>query len=256
MLLSHTNAIERVLIAQSAAAHSAGHPNLRGGPREWFIREFLESHLPTSLEIGQGEIIDEDSQPSPPKGSYRPQVDIVIYRQDLPRITYSRDNIAFLAEGVIATIESKSVLTKKDLKSACQTATVHKSLKRTPPLHSFGDSPQSILSYVVAFGGPKKMSTVARWLPDIANEMQASHDILIDMIVVLGKGVLWQRGVLASIPGFELPRGTRWAYQEQSERNLFMMFMHMLTWVSWISAPPSTVGYASRVYFEPYKTVK
>lgn len=108
MILSHTNAIEKVLIAQSAAAQNAGHPNLRGGPREWFIRgirDFLQNHLPTSLEIGQGEIIDEDSKPSPPQDSYRPQVDIVVYRRDLPRITYSRDNAAFLAEGVIATIE-------------------------------------------------------------------------------------------------------------------------------------------------------
>jgi len=66
MILSHTNAIEKVLIAQSRAAQHAGHPNLRGGPREWFIHDFLEDHLPSRLEIGQGEIIDEDSRPDPP----------------------------------------------------------------------------------------------------------------------------------------------------------------------------------------------
>lgn len=108
MILSHTNAIERILVAQSAVAQNAGHPNLRGGPREWFIRDFLQNHLPGILEIGQGELIDEDSTPEPIKGSYRPQVDIVIYRRDLPKITYSRDNAAFLAEGVVGTIESKS----------------------------------------------------------------------------------------------------------------------------------------------------
>jgi hypothetical protein len=58
MLLSHINAIEKILVAQGAAAQNAGHPNLRGWPREWFIRDFLINHLPSSLEIGYGEIID------------------------------------------------------------------------------------------------------------------------------------------------------------------------------------------------------
>jgi hypothetical protein len=54
MIVSHLNAIEKVLIAQSRIADNAGHPNLRGGPREWFIQEYLETHLPTILEIGLG----------------------------------------------------------------------------------------------------------------------------------------------------------------------------------------------------------
>ena len=54
MIVSHLNAIEKVLIAQSEIAQNAGHPNLRGGPREWFIQEYLENHLPTILEMGQG----------------------------------------------------------------------------------------------------------------------------------------------------------------------------------------------------------
>ncbi len=61
MLRSHLNAIEAVLLAESRAAANAGHPNLRGGPREWFIENFLSTHLPSSLEIGQGEIIDAGS---------------------------------------------------------------------------------------------------------------------------------------------------------------------------------------------------
>ena len=92
MLQSHINAIEQVLLAQSVAAQNAGHPNLRGGPREWFIRDFLTSHLPATLEVGQGEVIDSASVPNPPKGTYRPQVDIVLYRRDMPKIHYTQDN--------------------------------------------------------------------------------------------------------------------------------------------------------------------
>src|SRR5438046_816940 len=100
MLQSHLNAIEKALLTQSELAKNAGHPNLRGGPREWLIRGFLLGHLPSNLEIGQGEIIDPFSKPNPPQGSYRPQVDIVIYRRDLPKITLSPFDQAFLVEGV------------------------------------------------------------------------------------------------------------------------------------------------------------
>lgn len=255
MILSHTNAIEKVLIAQSAAAQNAGHPNLRGGPREWFIRDFLLNHLPTTLEIGQGEIIDEDSKPSPSPGNYRPQVDIVVYRRDLPRISYSRDNSAFLVEGVIATIESKSVMTKEGLKCACEAALIHKSLKRSLPLRTFGVSHESLFSYVIAFDGPEHISTVADWLPEIAENLDATPEKLLDMIVVLGKGVIWQSRAFYEIPAFKLPETARWAYFPQTERNLFLLFMHMLTWVSYLSVPPSALGYVTKVIFEPYGTV-
>ena len=255
MILSHTNAIEKVLLAQSAAAQNAGHPNLRGGPREWFIRDFLQNHLPTNLEIGQGEIIDEDSKPNPSPGNYRPQVDIVVYRRDLPRITYSKENAAYLSEGVIATIECKSVITKDDLTNACQAALKHKRLKRSLPLHAFGQMPEYVFSYLVAFDGPERISTVAEWLPDIVEKLNTTRDAAVDMIVVLGKGVIWQAKAFASIPGFMPPEGARWLFFEQAERNLFVLFMHMLTWVSFISVPPSALGYVTKVYFEPYKTI-
>jgi len=58
LLISHLNKIEEVLGARSMVAKNAGHPNLRGGPREWFIREFLEGYLPSSFRIGQGDITD------------------------------------------------------------------------------------------------------------------------------------------------------------------------------------------------------
>ena len=109
MLKSHLDYIEKVLLAQSKIARNPGHPNLKGSPREWFIRQFLEDHLPSNLEIGQGEIIDENSRPK----QKRPQVDIIIYRRDMPKIAYSKYDTAYLAEGVMATIESKSYLNGK-----------------------------------------------------------------------------------------------------------------------------------------------
>lgn len=147
-----------------------------------FIRDFLASHLPSILEIGHGEIIDQDSTPEPPQGEYRPEVDIIIYRRDLPKISYSRDNTAFLSEGVLATIESKSVITKEELSNACKASAVHKALKRNKPLHALGDfPPEKIVSYVIDYEGPANISTVANWLPEIAAESEIPDRTLWDM---------------------------------------------------------------------------
>lgn len=256
MLLSHINAIERILVAQGAAAQNAGHPNLRGWPREWFIRDFLKNHLPSSLEIGHGEIIDQDSTPEPPQGEYRPEVDIVIYRRDLPKISYSQDNIAFLSEGVLATIESKSVLTKVELSNACRASSVHKDLKRNIPLHALGDfPPDKIVSYVIAYDGPANISTVAGWLPQIAQETGITVDNMVEMIVILGKGVIWQKNKISVIPESQIPEDSQWVYFEQPEKNLFLLFTHMMSLGAYLSSPPDTLGYGFKFSFEPYGTV-
>lgn len=257
MLLSHINAIEKILVAQGEAAQIAGHPNLRGWPREWFIRDFLINHLPSSLEIGHGEIIDQDSTPEPRQTEYRPEVDIIIYRHDLPKIAYSRENTAYLAEGVLATIESKSYLTKEGLLKACQTSTIHKSLNRSVPLHALGDfPPEKIVSYVIAYDcEPKDIATVANWLPDIDSKLNSHSYDLVDMIVVLGKGVIWQKDKVNVIPESRLPRESKWVYFDQNEKNLFLFFTHMMTLSMYLSAPPDTLGYGFKFDFEPYGTI-
>ena len=251
MIVSHLNAIEKVLIAQSEIAQNAGHPNLRGGPREWFIQEYLENHLPTILEMGQGEIIDADSKPNPDPNNYRPQVDLVIYRRDIPKIAYSKNNMAFLAEGVKATIEVKSKLTLKDLEQACRTSKIHKSLNRARC-----SSQNAIISYVVAYHGPQQMNTVAKWLSDLVSTLESNPDELVEMIIILGKGIVWR---INAFPEFEIkkpiPSDKHWAYFDSKDNNLYAMFTHMLTWVSDSSPTPDVSGYASHVYFQEVKII-
>jgi hypothetical protein len=248
MLVSHINAIEKILLAQSNAAENAGHPNLRGGPREWFIRDFLENHLPANLEIGHGEIIDRNSKPSPSPGEYRPEVDIVIYRRDLPKISYSKDNTAYLVEGVVATIESKTRLKKRDLKQACEASIANKSMKR------------NIVSYVFAYDGPKNILTVGNWLPKISQELRVSAEQLVEMIIILGKGVIWNKDKFFAIPS-DTPENDgsdddQWIYFEQHEKNLFVLFTHLLSTVATIlKGTPDTLRYGFQFRDEPYGTI-
>lgn len=251
MLRSHLNAIESVLLAQSNAASNAGHPNLRGGPREWFIQDFLRSHLPGTLEIGQGEIIDPDSKPRPKPKQYRGQVDIVLYRKDLPVISLSKYDSLFLAEGVMAALEVKSDLRKPNLINTCKQIIRHKKLKRPPPLGGFDVHliPKHIVSYVVAYGGPKRMSTVAKWLPQIRDTLNCKPNEMPEMIIVLGKGAVWR---INAFPNEEDPKDKTWAFVQQAEQNLFTLFVHMLSWMGGITPPPDLEGYYKSL---AYKTV-
>lgn len=247
MIKSHINAIENILIAQSKTATNAGHPNLRGGPREWFIRDFLSAHLPSTLEIGQGEIIDSDSIPNPPRGNYRPQVDVVLYRKDLPKISYSKSDYAYLAEGVMATIESKSTITSEELKQANKSSVVHNKLTRAGSTMLIGTN-HKLYSYAIAYEGPASMSTVASWMINHVTSENWIPNQMVDMVVVLGKGVLWNINSFSSLP-VNNTNGANWAYIDQKTGNLLTLFTHMLTWTNSTSSPPNTLGYVKNVRF-------
>jgi hypothetical protein len=122
MLESHLNAIENVLQAQACISSNAGHPDLIGSPREWFVKNFLIDHLPETVKVGQGEIINSRSQPK----SKRNQIDVILYRHDYPKISYSQNNNAFLRESVIATIEVKSIINLGEFRKACNASINHK----------------------------------------------------------------------------------------------------------------------------------
>ncbi|MEU3679269.1 DUF6602 domain-containing protein, partial [Streptomyces griseus] len=70
-------AVEDQLLATSKIPANSGHSLHKGTPREAFIKEFLEAHLPSTLAIGSGELIDSESQPS----EARRQFDLVIYKR-------------------------------------------------------------------------------------------------------------------------------------------------------------------------------
>ncbi|MCP4370292.1 MAG: hypothetical protein GY797_19580, partial [Deltaproteobacteria bacterium] len=181
MFESHLNAIEKVLLAQEEVASNAGHPNLIGGPKEWFVRNFLADHLPSAVRVGQGEIIDSRSK----KSSNRNQVDVILYRYDFPKIVYSKNDCAFLRESVIATIEVKSNVNKGEFRKACKASISHKNIqyiqepdpkKPIQPIGVIIDIADlafpTMSSYVVAFDGPAKISTAAGWLPAMSLEFE------------------------------------------------------------------------------------
>ncbi|MBN1372090.1 MAG: hypothetical protein JW987_09110, partial [Anaerolineaceae bacterium] len=260
MLVSYLNAIEKVLLAKSDVASKAGHPNLRGGPREWFVEEFLLNHLPSLWELGQGEIISSDSAPNPSTNMYRNQNDLVIYRRDYPKISYSPKDKAYLIEGVVATLEIKSKLNSTEFSETNEASQRHKNLiseGRSGLGLQCGDNiwvPSRHISYVIAYDGPKEMSTIANWLPTQTKELGVAPDLLVDMVVVLGKGVVWR---IDAFPAYEIPdrpENHNWAYIQQQENNIYALFAHMLTIRRSDSSSPRTINYVNKLPKNGIKT--
>ena len=241
MLTSHMNAVEAHLLAISKIPANAGHSLHKGTPREAFIREFLESHLNSTVAIGTGEIIDSNSRPN----VQRNQFDIVIYKRNYPKLDFGGGINAFLAESVVATIEVKSTLDKPGIEQSVRAARAAKQLHKSEARSfSAGYIPPSILSFVVAYDGPAKMETVYTWVkeayrdqgisePDMPPEAERSTIAgpALEGVFVLGKGFL----NFDNAPYGFIPQEVRkdhpkihWAIA-QSEKGSLLSFFLLLT---------------------------
>jgi hypothetical protein len=128
-----------------------------GYSREHFVKEVLSSFLPKSVIVGNGEIIDGD-------GKRSGQQDVIIYRADFPVITSLTPINAYLAEGVLATIEVKSDLStgEPNLYSAFKNVKKVLSLGKAAEIISGSDTEirklqelSTIKTYVIGYSGWK-----------------------------------------------------------------------------------------------------
>lgn len=201
MIASHLAYVEKSLLALSQVAGTAGHPIHKGMPREWFVREFLESYLSERVAVGTGEIIDATAV----AGAARNQIDVVVYRRDFPKLPFGGGVNAYLAESVVATIEVKSTLDSEDVLKATRTAHKVKALERhLTTSFTAGYHPPNILCYVVAYAGPATLETVRDWinsalaqesipnpqLPPTHQERLGRPSPALDGVFILGKGFL------------------------------------------------------------------
>jgi hypothetical protein len=232
------DAKEQALIAISRVPANSGHSLHKGTPREAFIKEFLIGHLPETVAIGTGEIIDASSQPNESRNQY----DIVIYNKSYPKLDFGGGVSGFLAESVIATVEVKSTLTKDGLAQAIRAARNAKALEpHFVTSFSAGYVPPKILNYIVAYDGPSKMDTAQAWLHEVhaglglvtpnlpqgdARLRQASPSL--DGMPILGKGFSYFDNVPT---GFSTPEShaaqpeVKWIYASSESGNLLMLFL-------------------------------
>ncbi|QRK06740.1 hypothetical protein JQX13_42840 [Archangium violaceum] len=235
--------MERHLIASGRIPASTGHSIHKGTPRETFVREYLQNHLSERLAIGSGEIIDANSQPGQP----RPQIDIVLYKREYPRLSFGGGIHGFLAESVVATIEVKSILDQAGFEQSAKTAHYLKSLKRnTIRSFSSGYIPPDILSFIVAYDGPASISTVHGWvgptyrrhgIPDTALPTDpiarvSTASTALDGVIVLGKGFMYYDnvpfGFIRDDKRTQHP-DAKWVFADTATDNLLLLFLFLTT---------------------------
>lgn len=234
ILKEHFNAVENSLKALYKVQKNSGHNLHKGIPREKFISEFLKDHLPESVLIGTGEIIDRKSK----SGGKRNQHDIILYRKNFPKLNFGAGISAFLVESVIATIEVKSKIQKSDMRQAMMAAKICKSLERTCLDNKNGPYINALRPYnfVVAYDGPKDIEKVKNWIDQIKDELEI-QDLAIgnyqkqskatDGIVILNKGFLFF-GDMKQEDTDNKKEKKEWTYQDSTEDNLLVFFLVLI----------------------------
>jgi len=116
LIQKNTSNIMKILIEKAKGISDIHHKGIKGRLRELFITEILNSFLTVQFGIGTGSIINQ-------KGVQSNQTDIIIYdKRILPPFIKEKNLAVYPAESVIATIEVKSVLDKKQLLAAEKSA--------------------------------------------------------------------------------------------------------------------------------------
>src|SRR5262245_10510432 len=110
-IIEYGKRLQEVLIAQRNVSEILEHKGERGTAREFFVESVLKRFLPPHVVIGSGEIVDGNGRRSR-------QQDLLLYRSNFPVIDSLAGAHLYLAEGVLATIEVKSILNLDEVKRA------------------------------------------------------------------------------------------------------------------------------------------
>lgn len=110
-LIDYGSALEKVLLAQREVSTVLQHSGEVGRAREFFVQSVLQRVLPPNVVIGSGEIVDR-------LGGRSNQQDLLLYRNNFPVIDSLAGTHVYLAEGVLATIEVKTILNGDEVENA------------------------------------------------------------------------------------------------------------------------------------------
>ena len=151
-----------VLVLSKKAGHFK-HRGIRGDERAAALTHFLRKHLPDSLGVAKGEIIDY-------RDKRTGQLDVIVYdRQKAAPISAQDENLLLPCESLYAVFEVKTMITQDGLNKSFNAAQIVKSLE--PFKHTFtaprtDGLPSSLHEhrcYYVIFGYKSNLSST-NWL--------------------------------------------------------------------------------------------
>lgn len=231
----HFRRIAEHLKSAARIAAGSGHSATTGRLRECVVKEFLRPHLPKDFEIRAGVVVDST-------GTRSTQQDCVIVDTRFPLIDLgSEDEGLFLAESVLATIEVKSYLDKRELCDSLTKISRLKSMKRTGSLE-YRKGPAAIivpealpiLAYMFAFDGTSP-SVLVEHIGEFAHGQVDGHthdrSQIVDGICVLEQGALWIDPLMATVSNDavylpQLAAPTMWSHAYR--RDALLVFYRQL----------------------------
>lgn len=192
--------IANALAATAEVAGGTGHAVTTGRLREVLVQQFLRPHLPKTLEVRSGVIVDAT-------GAKSKQQDCVLVDTRLPLIDVGSNTDALLvAESVVATVEVKSYLSAEELNSTIeaisQTIRLARSgtqVYRKGPVEMRLPKPNPILTYIFSYDGAS-LETLVQTIAKAANERN-DGGVSPDAICVLKKGVLLRSPLMPVVDG-------------------------------------------------------
>ena len=118
LIHSYTSAMVAGVLGKIEASRHLSHKLTKGELRELFICDLLNPFLTSQFDIGTGIVINQ-------RGDQSHQTDIIIYdTRVLPPFIKERHIGVYPAESVVATLEVKSSLTKREVLKAEESARV------------------------------------------------------------------------------------------------------------------------------------
>lgn len=195
--------VSKQLVASIETGRVAvGHRGEKGGAVEAAVRQFFRDHLPSSIGVAHGEVIDR-------LGNKSSQLDVILYDEKRTPILY-QDREAGVrvipVEGVIAVVEVKTSLRLDQVPELSAAARRLKELDRSSYYLS-EESPMRTVSYaygreytvlppfyfVFAFDGPSLPTVAERmFLSRVKYMLAGTEDISmnIDMVCILNRGIV------------------------------------------------------------------
>lgn len=180
ILSEHFGKVKNKLLQYSSHFDIANHGDIKGFGREALVNEFLQTHLPDSIEYLTGEIIDELDQRSG-------QVDIILQSKLFPKVPLLGNTQLVFSDAVMAVIEVKSNLTTQHLNATLSQFRKIKGLKRQSIIEGRGHPTDlhHTPCIIFAFKGPS-----LKTLLENINKYAADHSIPLiefapDMVVIL-----------------------------------------------------------------------
>jgi hypothetical protein len=246
-LVEIMTAVSDQLTSSIKASRQAFEHNLtKGEAVEGAVRKFFRDHLPSSIGVAHGQVIDRH-------GTTSKQLDVILFDARRTPILFSdeaNENRIIPVEGVIAVVESKTSLQIADIPTLAESARILKSLDRsayyvgsnpivTHVINGYGQEWPTLppMYFVISFDGPRP-ETVAQAM--IATSLGKPLYQRIDMACIIQRGIVANCSPDGSgIEALPFPGSKTLAFE--TKNSLLLFYILMSRYVLQSDLPPISI---------------